>query len=98
VNNIEKILEPYAEKIRTNQAELIRLDNPFRFVIKSFDNDKPLLTIPREYNDCLLTLVARTDPLRKSNLITELISNKLLEDVKSNSLDIRLEANVFLIG
>jgi hypothetical protein len=91
VNNIEKILEPYAEKIRTHQAELIKLDNPFRFIIKSIDNDKPLLTIPREYNDCLLTLVARTDPLRKSNLVTELVSNKLLEDVKANSLDIRLD-------
>jgi len=91
VNNIEKILEPYAEKIRTHQAELIKLDNPVRFIIKSIDNDKPLLTIPREYNDCLLTLVARTDPLRKSNLVTELVSNKLLEDVKANSLDIRLD-------
>lgn len=60
-----------------------------RFVIKPIDNDTPLTTIPREYNDCFITLVTRSDPLRKSDLVTELVKEKLLEDVKANSLDIR---------
>jgi hypothetical protein len=60
-----------------------------RFVIKQIDNDTPLTTIPREYNDCFITLVTRTDPLRKSDLITELVQEKFTEDVKANSLDIR---------
>lgn len=89
VNNIEKIVEEYADKIRTNKAEFAKLDNPMRFVIKPLDNDKPLTTIPREYNDCFITLVTRSDPLRRSDLITELIQEKLLEEVKTNSLDIR---------
>jgi hypothetical protein len=61
-----------------------------RFIVKSIDCDAPLITIPREYNDCLLTLVSRTDPLRKSTLITELAPNQLVEDIKANALDIRL--------
>jgi hypothetical protein len=83
------MIGPYADQIRTHEAELIKLDNPFRFVIKLIDNDTILTTIPREYNDCLLTLVTRADPLRKSDLIAELVPNKLLEDIKANSLDIR---------
>ena len=60
-----------------------------RFVIKPMNDDKPLTTIPREYNDCFITLVTRSDPLRKSELITGLVHEKFLEDVKANSLDIR---------
>lgn len=60
-----------------------------RFVIKPINADKPLTTIPREYNDCFITLVTRSDPLRKSELITGLVQEKFLEDVKANSLDIR---------
>ncbi|CAF1061835.1 unnamed protein product [Rotaria sordida] len=88
IMNIEKIIEQYADKIRTNKAELVKLENPIRFVIKQIDNDIPLTTIPREYHDCFLTLVTRSDPLRKSDLINELIRDKLIEDVKANSLDI----------
>ncbi|CAF4574468.1 unnamed protein product [Rotaria sp. Silwood1] len=88
VTNIEKIIEEYADKIRTHKAELVKLENPMRFVIRQIDNDKPLTTIPREYNDCFITLVTRSDPLRKSDLVNELVHNKLLEDVKANSLDI----------
>ena len=87
---MEKLIEQYADQIRTHKAELAKLDNPIRFVIKQTDNDTSLITIPREYNDCFLTLVTRTDPLRKSDLVTELVREKLLEDVKSNALDIRL--------
>ena len=89
VNQIEKLLDPYVEKIRGHQAELLRFDNPFRFLIKSIDDDRILTTIPREYNDCLLTLINRSDPLRRSELIQTLISEKLIEDVKANSMDIR---------
>lgn len=89
VNEIEKLLEPYAEKIRNHQAELIRLDNPFHFLIKSTENDSTLIALPRDYNDCLLTLINRSDPLRNSELISGLVSEKLVEEVKSNSLDIR---------
>jgi len=92
VNHLEKLIQPYAEQIRNKQAELVKLDNPIRFVIKTKDNETPLTTFPREYNDCLLTLVSRTDPLRKSDLITELTSDKLVDDVKANSLDIRLKS------
>lgn len=60
-----------------------------RFVIKPINEEKPLTTIPREYNDCFITLVTRSDPLRKSDLITGLVQEKFLEDVKANSLDIR---------
>ncbi|CAF3473703.1 unnamed protein product [Rotaria sordida] len=88
VTHIEKIIEEYADTIRTHKAEFVKLENPMRFVIKQVDNNKPLITIPREYNDCFITLVTRSDPLRKSNLVTELIKDKLLEDVKANSLDI----------
>ncbi len=91
MNSIEKFIEPYAEQIRTHQVELVQLDNPMRFSIKPIDNDKPLITIPREFNDCLLALISRSDPLRKSDLITELIPDKISEDVKANSLDIRLD-------
>ncbi|CAF3678522.1 unnamed protein product [Rotaria sp. Silwood1] len=88
VINIEKIIEQYADKIRANKVELAKLDNPIRFVIKQIDNDTPLTTIPREYNDCFLTLVTRSDPLRKSDLITELARDKFVEDVKASALDI----------
>jgi len=60
-----------------------------RFIIKPVDNDTPLTTIPREYNDCFITLVTRSDPLRKSDLVTNLVQEKFSEDVKANSLDIR---------
>ncbi|CAF1603823.1 unnamed protein product [Rotaria magnacalcarata] len=88
VTDIEKIVEQYADKIRTQKAEFARLDNPMRFVIRQLDNDKPLTIIPREYNDCFITLVTRSDPLRKSDLVTGLVQENLLEDVKANSLDI----------
>jgi hypothetical protein len=89
VTQIEKIIEPFADKLRTNQAELARVDNPMRFVVKQVDNDIPLITIPREYNDCLITLVTRTDPLRRSQFVSELVRDTFIEDVKANSLDIR---------
>ena len=89
VMHVEKIIEPYADQIRTRQVELTRLENPMRFVLKSVDNDTPLTTIPREFNDCVITLVTQTDPLRKSKFISELVQEKLLDDVKNNSLDIR---------
>jgi hypothetical protein len=89
VTNVERIIEQYADKIRDHKAEFVKLENPMRFVIKSVDNDTPLTTIPREYNDCFITLVTRSDPLRKSELITDLVHDKFLEDVKANSLDIR---------
>lgn len=89
VTQIEKMIEQYADKIRTHKAEFVKLDNPMRFVIKPVDNDTPLTTIPREYNDCFITLVTRSDPLRKSDLIADLVHDQFLEDVKANSLDIR---------
>ncbi|UJR33819.1 hypothetical protein I4U23_021243 [Adineta vaga] len=88
VSNIEKIVEQYADEIREQKAEFAKLDNPMRFVIRDVDSEKPLTTIPREYNDCFITLVTRSDPLRKSDLITELVQHNFLEDVKANSLDI----------
>jgi hypothetical protein len=84
------MIEQYADKIRAHKAEFVKLENPMRFVIKSVDTDTPLTTIPREYNDCFITLVTRSDPLRKSDLVAELAQDKFLEDVKANSLDIRL--------
>ena len=89
VAHVEKLIEPYADQIRTHQAELTRLDNPMRFVIKPMNNDVPLVTIPREYNDCMITLVTQTDPLRKSELVSKLVQDHFLDDVKANSLDIR---------
>lgn len=89
MTQIEKIIEQYADKIRSQKAEFVKLDNPMRFVIKPIDNDTPLTTIPREYNDCFITLVTRSDPLRKSELVNNLVQEKFLEDVKANSLDIR---------
>ena len=89
VRNIEKIIEQYADQIRTHKAELVKLENPIRFAIKSVDKGAPLTTIPTDYNDCFLTLVTRTNPLRKSNLVTEIVQHKLLEDIKTNALDIR---------
>lgn len=89
VAHVEKIIEPYADQIRTHQAELARLDNPMRFVIKPMNSDPPLVTIPREYNDCMITLVTQTDPLRKSALVSALVKDHFLDDVKANSLDIR---------
>lgn len=91
IKHIEQIVEEYADKIRIHNAELAKLDNPIRFIVKQNDNDRPLTIIPNEYNDCFITLVARTDPLHKSNLITELVQGKLLEDIKENSLDIRYD-------
>lgn len=85
---MEKFVQPYAEQIRNRQVELVKLENPIRFAIKSKENETSLTTLPREYNDCLLTIVAQTDPLRKSNIINEIASNKLVDDVKANSLDI----------
>ena len=92
IKDVEKIVEQYANQIRTHQVELVKLDSPMRFIIKQLDNDTPLITIPREYHDCFLTLITRTDPLCQSDLITELIQDKLSEDIKANSLDIRLYA------
>ena len=86
---MEKIIEPYADQIRTRRAELTRVENPTRFIIKPVDDDTPLTTIPREYNDCMITLVTQTDPLRKSKLVSELVRETLVDDVKSNALDIR---------
>jgi len=86
---MEKIIEQYADKLRSHKAEFVKLENPMRFIIKPIDNDTPLTTIPREYHDCFITLVTRSDPLRKSDLVTNLVQDKFLEDVKANSLDIR---------
>jgi hypothetical protein len=83
------MIEQYADKIRSHKAEFVKLESPMRFIIKQIDNDKPLTTIPREYNDCFITLVTRSDPLRKSELIADLVHDKFLEDIKANSLDIR---------
>ncbi|CAF0801297.1 unnamed protein product [Didymodactylos carnosus] len=88
VSYIEKIFEQYAENIRTKEAEIIKLDNPTQFAIKSLTNDNFLAKIPKEYNDTVLTLIAKTDPLRKSEKVNELINEKLVEDIKANSLDI----------
>ncbi|CAF1078610.1 unnamed protein product [Adineta ricciae] len=88
VSSVEKIVEQYADEIREQKAEFVKLDNPMRFVIRDVDSDKPLTTIPREYNDCFITLVTRSDPLRKSELIAELVPQNFLEQVKANSLDI----------
>ncbi|CAF1073691.1 unnamed protein product [Adineta ricciae] len=88
VSTVEKIVEQYADEIREQKAEFVKLDNPMRFVIRDVDSDKPLTTIPREYNDCFITLVTRSDPLRKSELISELVPQNFLEQVKANSLDI----------
>lgn len=89
VTHIEKLIEQYADKIRSHKAEFVKLENPMCFVIKPVNNDTPLATIPREYNDCFITLVTRSDPLRRSDLVTNLVQEKFLEDVKANSLDIR---------
>ena len=89
VANIERIMEQYADPIRSERAEIVRLDSPMRFVIKQVNTNIPLTTIQREFNDCFLTLVTRTDPLRKSDLVSELIRDKFVEEVKANSLDIR---------
>jgi len=48
-----------------------------------------LTTIPREFNDCFITLVTKSDALRRSDLVTDLVHDRFLEDVKANSLDIR---------
>ncbi|CAF1354463.1 unnamed protein product, partial [Didymodactylos carnosus] len=88
VSYIEKIIEQYADNIRLKRAEIIKLDNPTQFVIKSLTNDDFLAKIPREYNDTVLTIIAKTDPLRKSEIINALINDKLVEDIKANSLDI----------
>ncbi|CAF1215086.1 unnamed protein product [Adineta steineri] len=88
IKDVEEIVEPYADQIRTHQAELIKVDNPMRFIIKQIHNDQPLTVIPREYNDCFLTLITQTDPLCQSTLISELIQDQLCEDLKANSLDI----------
>lgn len=88
VTQIEKMIEQYADRIRTHEAEFVKLENPMRFVIKPVGKDTPLTTIPREFNDCFITLVTRSDPLRKSDLITDLVHDQFLEDVKANSLDI----------
>lgn len=89
VHTVERIVEQYADEIREQKAEFVKLDNPMRFVIREVDSDKPLTTIPREFNDCFITLVTRSDPLRKSDLITGLVESQFLDDVKANSLDIR---------
>jgi len=83
------MIEQYADQIRTHQAEFAKLENPMRFVIKSTDKDTPLTTIPREFNDCFITLVTKSDALRRSDLVTDLVHDRFLEDVKANSLDIR---------
>ena len=89
MDSVEKLIEPYAAQLRSEEAEFVKLDNPVRFAIRKMDNELPLATIPREYNDCLITLVTQTDPLRKSKLVTELVREKFSEDVKASSLDIR---------
>ena len=89
VRNIEQLIQPHADQIRSQQAEFGKLERPVRFVIKQRNSDAVLLTIPSEYNDCFLTLVNRSDPLRKSELVTELVREKLLDEIKDNSLDIR---------
>ncbi|CAF1242987.1 unnamed protein product [Adineta steineri] len=88
VTNLEKIIEQYVDEIRDQKAEFDKLENPMRFIIKQVDNNKPLTTIPREYNDCFITLATRSDPLRKSDLITDLVQDDFLETIKANSLDI----------
>ncbi|UJR13486.1 hypothetical protein I4U23_000500 [Adineta vaga] len=87
---VENLVEQYVDQIRTHRAELIKVDNPMRFIIKGMnsENNTPLITIPREYNDCLLTLITRSDSLRQSNLISDLIQDQFYEDMKANSLDI----------
>ena len=89
VDSVEKLIEPYAAQIRRREAEFVKLDNPIRFAIRQTDTELPLTTIPREYNDCLITLVTQTDPLRKSKLVTELVPEPFTEEVKMSSLDIR---------
>ena len=94
MDNVEKLLAQYADQIRSQQAILTKLDDPTRFVIKKTADDTILATIPREYHDCLLTLITRSDPLYRSNLITELVSEKFLADIKASSMDIRYATSV----
>ena len=91
VRNIEHLIEPHADRIRGRQADFVKLDRPVRFAIQQTNSDSVLMTIPSEYNDCFLTLVNRSDPLRKSELVTELVRDKFLDEIKDNSLDIRWE-------
>ena len=83
------MLEEHADGIRTRRAELVKLDKPIRFVVRDVSDARPLAMMPIEYNDCLLTLINRTDPLYKSDFVNQLVRNELVEDVKANSLDIR---------
>ena len=89
VRTIEKYIEPYVEQIRSDQAELFKLENPLRFLVLQKETRSVMTTVPQELNDCLLTLISHSDPLRKSEMIGKLIPQQLLQDVKDNALDIR---------
>lgn len=91
-------MEPYAGPIRDEKAELAKLENPLRFVIREKGTDAVLKAVPHDFNDCLLTLISHSDPLRKSELIAGLVSQQLLQDVKENALDIRSVFNDIVEG
>ncbi|CAF0875575.1 unnamed protein product [Adineta ricciae] len=88
VKTVEKLFASRVNLIRTCQAELIQVDRSRQFAIRKTNSEKLLTIIPREYNDCLLTLITRSNPLRRSNLVSELVQDQFYEEIKANSLDI----------
>jgi len=51
VATVEKMIEQYADVIRKENAELIKIDNPTQFAIKNLLNNTFLMKIPRELNE-----------------------------------------------
>lgn len=90
-----KSIEKYVEQIRCDDAEIVKYENPLRFVVENKTTHSVVTTIPHEFNDCLLTLISHSDPLRKSELIEKFVSVELLRDIKDNSLDIRSRSMKF---
>ncbi|CAF0998451.1 unnamed protein product [Adineta ricciae] len=88
VKTVEKLFASHANQIRVRQAELIQVDRSIQFAIRATNSEKLLTTIPRKYNDCLLTLITRSNPLRRSNFVSELVHDQFYEEIKANSMDI----------
>lgn len=84
-----KSIEKYIEQIRCDDVEIVKFENPLRFVVQNKTTHSVVTTIPHEFNDCLLTLISHSDPLRKSEIIDKCVSAELSRDIKDNSLDIR---------
>lgn len=89
LKKMEKLLKPYVNQIRTHEAELTQLDHPLRFVIKPKTSETPVMTIPSEYNDCLLTLLMQNDRPRPSSFVPDLVDAELVEAIRTSALDIR---------